>query len=293
MTALTAVIRGLPRDELVLRMSAVMLMIDGAQAEALLGLLTVLGGLGVVFPRVLRRPAFWWTAVGLTVVFHGAKWFWIYNHKILFTYWTIACALAVSRPMTIHILAKSARLLIGLTFLAAFSWKLFGGHFLDGSYMHYLMLCNQKFVPWTHWLTGVSMETLGACDAALRALDSGILAQDVTPLPTDDAIVNVSLFASYYTLAVEGGIAIVFLLGERVRAWWRHAFLWLFILSVYPIATVPAFALIVLTMSLADIEEGHTRLRIGALIMMALSVLSFVPRNVPRYLSLIGDFFTW
>ena len=54
MSRLSAVMRSLSRDELVLRMSAVMLMVHGAQSEVLAALLTVIGARG----RLPQAPPF-------------------------------------------------------------------------------------------------------------------------------------------------------------------------------------------------------------------------------------------
>ena len=292
MSRLSAVMRSLSRDELVLRMSAVMLMVHGAQSEVLAALLTVIGGLGVVFPRLLRSSLFWWSSLGLMLLFHGMKWFWVYNHKILFTDWVLACALAVSRPHTIEILEKSARWLVGLCFVAACGWKLYGAQFFDGSYVHYLMLCNVHFTWLTGALSGLPPSSL-TCEATLRLLEVGALSQEVVPLPTNDWVANVALFGSFYTIAIEGLVGVLFLLGERLAPWWRHGALWLFIVTVYPIANVPAFALVLLNLSLADVREDEFRLRVGTLVMMAFSVFSFMPKRALGYLSQVAEFIAW
>lgn len=292
MTALRAILSRPELDEVVLRITAVVMMVYGAQSETLEALLVVLGGAGLVFPALLRRGAYWWLAVGLSVSLHALKWYMIDNHKYLLCYWLVGCALAVGRPAIEDTLARTGRSLIGLCFACGLFWKLFGGQYVDGSFMHYTLLASGKFAPAAGWLGGLEPSQLLETKVLLRLLEAGLVNAPTVGLTTSDGVASAALFSSYFTLVIEASLAVTFLLGDRLRPGWRHGLLLLFIVTVYPFAMVPGFACILVTLALADVG-GSSTLRLTYLAVLVFSVLSFIPQNVGVHLGLLVDFFSW
>ena len=136
------------------------------------------------------------------------KWFWVYNHKILFTYWVLACALAVSRPHTIEILEKSARWLVGLCLS-----RPVGGSstaLSSSTAATFITSCSAMCTsPGSQGAERPPPSSL-TCEATLRLLEVGALSQEVVPLPTNDWVANVALFGSFYTIAIEGLVGVLF-----------------------------------------------------------------------------------
>jgi hypothetical protein len=291
--ALRAQFASVPIAELVLRLTALVAIVYAAQSEVLEAFFVVIAGAGLVAPALLRRSRFWVTLLVLSAVFHGLKWSSIDNHKVLFAYWLLAVALAIKTATVSESLGRAGRLLIGACFACGLFWKLFGGEYLNGSFLTFSLLVNTKFLPLTEAFSGLTSAQISQFTGDVGLLRAGVLRPEALVIPVTERLSMMALAASYFTLAIEGAIALAFLLGDRLGSVARHALLLLFIFVVYPIATVPGFACILVVMGLADLKAHQTRLRELYLLAFALSALSFIPKTVPVYLTMLSDFLAW
>ena len=253
----------------------------------------MIAGAGLVAPALLRRSGFWVTLLVLSALFHGLKWSSIDNHKVLFAYWLLAVALALKTATVSESLGRAGRLLIGACFACGLFWKLFGGEYLNGSFLTFSMLVNTKFLPVTEAFSGLTLAQISEFSGEVALLRAGVLRPEALAIPLTERLTAMSIVVSYFTIVIEGAIALAFLLGDRLGSVVRHALLLLFIFVVYPIATVPGFACILVVMGLADLKAHQTRLRELYLLAFALSALSFIPKNVPVYLTMLSDFLAW
>ena len=293
MKAVREILNRVSGEDLVLRLSAFVILIYGSQSEVLGALFIVLAGAGLIAPALLRRPLFWLVLLSASVVFHGMKWFEVDNHQFLLGYWMLTIALALHRPRPPRALAQGACLLIGACFACGVFWKLFGGQFIDGSFLHVSFLWNEKFLPFTHAFSGLTHDQVAHAKESVTLLQAGLFTTDTLTLPTTERLRLMALVASTFTIVIESLIALAFLFAGRAPYWVRHALLLGFIVLVYPIATVPGFACLLITMGLADLQERRGGLRDMYLLAFALSVLSFVPKSAPVYLSILRDFISW
>ena len=293
MRALVQALERVDHDELVLRLTALVALVFGAQSEVLHALFTVIAGLGLVAPMLLRQRSFWGLLVGLSLIFHGLKWFEIDNHKVLFGYWLLALVLVLKTPDLGRSLATAGRLLVGTCFGCATFWKLFGGQYLDGSFFSFSFLTNSKFAPFAQAFSGLDAARVSHFDASIDLLRAGLVEGSHVVLPLTDRLHTIALGVSWWTILAEGAIALSFLLGDRLPHALRHLLLIAFIVAVYPIATVPGFACMLVVMGLADLRPERRRLRTTYLCVFAFSVLSFIPKSLDVYLRMLMDFFAW
>ncbi len=293
MKALREILARVSSEDLVLRLSALVALIYGTQSEVLEALFVVLAGVGLLAPALLRRPLFWLTLLGTSVLIHGMKWFEIDNHKVLFAYWMFTLALGLKGAHLGRSLGQGARLLIAACFGCGVFWKIYGGQFTDGSFLHLSFLLNGKFEPFTQAFSGLTLDQLAHAKASAALFHAGVLNMDALVLPTTERLGTMALVASYFTIAIEAAIALTFLLAGRAPHWLRHGLLLTFIVLVYPIATVPGFACILITMGLADLGDQKGPLRELYLLAFAFSALSFIPKYLSVYMGVFFDFLSW
>ena len=292
MTSLRRAIAELSSDDLVLRCTALVVLVYGGQSQVLEALFVVCTGAALVFPSLLRRASFWFAMASLSVLLHGLKWIEIDNHQFLLTYWMLAIALALRTSDVTASLAHAARLLIGACFACGVFWKLFGGQFVDGSFLSLSFLINLKFESFTKAFGGIDTAQFLYFRDSFELFRSGVLQTEALSIAASERLESIARVVSYATLAIEGAIAIIFLLGDRVSIRLRHALLIGFIVVVYPVATVPGFACVLVVMRLSDVNARRPRLREVYLLVFALSVLSFIPKNLATYFVMLSDFFT-
>ena len=222
----------------------------------------------IVWPR-LRASALLWLYVALMVVWARLpELLVIDNHHYLIAYWCIAltaCLLADPRAPG-PLVARSARLLVGLTMGFAVIAKLRSGEFASGDFFEFLLLAGDRFDGLSELVLRVPAEQLAANRAAVETLITpGLQKSLVTEvvLQGPERVRVAALLLAWWTLAIEGAAAIAFLWpGRSVLAKAvRHGSLILFALSTYAIATVGAFAWILLILGTAQCEEDERLVR--------------------------------
>jgi hypothetical protein len=214
---------------------------------------------GILDRRLMHRPAYWGALTGLLVVHHVLMWHVTDNHKYLQTYWCVALGLSRFPNADRMMVGLNARWLIGLCFLFAAFWKLFSGEFVDGAFFQFTLLTDPRFRGFADVMAGVPADVTAANLAALEQLRLPHSAQSLVQLEGSPRIAPLALFLTYWTIAVEGSVAMLFLLPERFRlSAIRDVSLLLFMFSTYPVATVVGFGRLLALMGLAQ-----TRNRLG------------------------------
>lgn len=269
-----------PRHLLVLRFTALFLLLYGSSTVFLDIPLRVLCGLMLLSPILLTNQVMWVMICGIVWWVNATDWLWIDNHKILITYWCLVCALAVSSKDTDEVLAWNGRVLIGLTFLFATAWKMLAGEYWDGAFLHYTFLADDRVEYVATAISGLSPNTLPQnrlLEVLLKQFPQAIRSVTLTTSPRLQAF---TLAASYWTLLIEGGVAIAFLINPlRLFSQFRDWLLIVFIATTYFLLPVLGFAYILIIMGFAQCSSKHTVVRVAYIGLFAFLQLSRLPWN--------------
>ena len=231
----------------------------------------ILCGLGLVFPRALRRPEAW-----LALALLGSGWLvWDWplpdNHLYLLVYAQVAVALALVCENPTEALARSARLLVGTAFALALVWKLLlSPDYTDGTFFRVTLLDDGRFEPVALSLGGLSRDELDAARSALRQhVDGPIARETVAELPpqfhtTADAL-------TLWTLSLELLVAVGFLWPLRSGPGrLRDSALLTFCATTFAFATVAGFGWLLCALGLAQCDPGRRWTRAAYLAVFAL-----------------------
>jgi len=214
---------------------------------------TILSIAGLLYSPLVRKARFWF-AITLVLGFaHWLNWYMIFNHKYLMTYWCLALGCSQLAPNPRRALAANARLLIGLCFFFATLWKSISPDFLDGSFLHFSLLDDPRFKSVSVLLGGMRAETFQRNKEAISSLSRYDSTLNVVQLQDTPRVIWLARFLTWWTIGVEGLIAIAFLCPEgRLISKWRDVVLILFLLSTYPIADVIGYGWLLAIMGLAQ-----------------------------------------
>jgi len=250
----------MPLTLMTLKLTAFMLLLHGGGGWILEVPLRLICVWMLLSPTALRSQRVWLSAAFLLTLVHANHWYSIDNHKYLMTYWTITVAVGVGAANTASVLANNARLLIGLCFGFATFWKFYAGEYLDGSFLHSVFLTDGRVTTPMAAVGGVLEAELENNRAMLSLL---------TQHPSDDAFVSlatsarlegIALVSSYWTLFIEGLIAILFLWPGKSRRWMmaQDAALLVFLATTYVLLPVAGFATLLAIMALSRRTGPHS-----------------------------------
>lgn len=215
---------------------------------------------GLLFRGLLRRENFWFALTVVLAITTYREWFHLDNHKYLILYWVLAIACSRMVADADRTLAHSARLLIGLCFGFATIWKLISPDFASGTFFHYTLLTDSRFSEVATWLGGVPPEVLRANDDTLGdffATGDALATVQLNGGPRLDLLAHVM---TWWTIAIEGAIAVLFLLPTRFAASrWRDPFLILFVITTYSVAPVLGFAWVLCAMGVMQSDPRAFR----------------------------------
>lgn len=240
---------------------------------------------GILDRRVLRSAWYWFLLTAVFAVNHALLWHTLDNHKYLLTYWCLALGISRLQPDSLRVAAVNGRLLIGLCFLFATVSKLLSPEYLDGSFFHYTLLADSRFSGLSDIVGGVTGEMRSDNIAAIRDLALPYGALDSVTLQDGPRVALLAGVMTWWTIAVEGSIALLFLLPERLRITRvRDVCLLLFMFTTYPVATVVGFGRLLAVGGLAQ-----TRNTLG--VERALYLAAFV--LLPAYKFPFASIFRW
>jgi hypothetical protein len=223
--------------------------------------LKVVCGVALLFPAVMRDARCW---AALTVLTGWPLlWNWPFsdNHDYLRCFTALAFALALTTPAPERALRISARGLVAGTFFFATLWKVvLSPDWLDGTFFRVTLLSDPRFHDLAVLAGGASWQTLEAFDDALTAFlanGSGWPGAFVEPA----ALAPLALALTAYTAVIEAAITAAFLWPRLAR--WRNPLLIAFGATTFAFATVRGFGFLLMTLGLAQCEDGERRARIG------------------------------
>ena len=267
-----------PCHGLVLRLTLVLLLLYGSSNLILDAPLRIVCGLMLISPGLITHQGMWVLVCGLVWWVNAANWLWIDNHQFLISYWCLACALAVSAKNTDAVLAWNGRILVGLVFCFATLWKLLSGEYLNGSFLHYTFLTDDRIQAFATFIGRLSPDVLPQnrlLEVVLKTTPDACL--EIT-LGTSPGLERFALVFSYWTLLIEGAVAAAFLLiGIHWLARLRNWILILFVATTYFLLPVLGFAYVLIIMGLAQCPPKRSGDRIAYLSLLAGLQLARLP----------------
>jgi hypothetical protein len=233
----------------------------------------VLAAAGLAVPRALRWPPLWIALAACTAWRVASAWPLGDNHAYLLAYWCLAAALALTSALDPDraLLARNARLLIGLAFALAVLWKVLAPDYLDGRFFRVILLVDPRFEGFATLAGGMDAETLALRrDYLLQHVDVPGGAEGEAP-PEPPRFRALARAATHATLAIEAAVALAFLLPAAGAL--RDLLLLSFCAVTYAAAPVEAFGMLILAMGLAQSDPRRLPLLLAYLATFALLVL--------------------
>jgi len=265
-----------PTDILVLRFTILLLLFYGSSSILLDVPLRIVCSLMLLLPILQTNQIMWVIICALVWLINAIDWFALDNHKILIGYWCLVCALAVSSKLTEQVLACNGKMLIGLTFLFATAWKIISGEYLDGSFLHYTFLSDQRVEYMASFVGRISPDILlqnRMLENLLRYLPQTLKSITVTSTPQLQLF---TLAASYWTLIIESAVAFAFLSGQKLRDW----ILIIFIATTYFLLPVLGFAYILMIMGFAQCPPQKNNIKIAYICLFGLLQFARFPWTI-------------
>jgi hypothetical protein len=249
--------------ELILRLTAVELLLRPMGPWAVRPLILAAAGLAILSPRTLGSSLTWYALTALLTARIIADWPLSDNHIYLLTYWCLALALSRDATDPARTLAMSARLLIGTAFLMAVLWKaLLSPDYLDGRFFRVTLLTDERFTDTVQLFGQLSTAQLEHNREILNPLPEG--AELLHPeIPSDPpAFRYLVLMSTWGVLGLETLVALTFLVPRGGRASpLHHLSLLVFCGVTYAIAPVAGFGWLLLTMGVALCRPDQKMLR--------------------------------
>lgn len=216
--------------------------------------------IGLLFFKRISKNFWFWCLLALAYGFH------LYdimetadNHKWLYSYWLFAVCIS-SRTGREKWLGFNAQYLLGLTFFFATVWKFLGGEYLDGTFFQLTFMMDSRFQSFIIEMLGYDRYL-----AKLHTFFTGNFFYDknldimafANPIEISKANVYTAYFFAFYTILIEGSVAALFLLKNKLakKKWLSDLALLIFVFTVYLIVPVVGFGALILIMGLVQSEK--------------------------------------
>ena len=238
--------------ELGAAMTLVMLVLSlhDAPWQVELGLMT-LAILPLVIRPLMHNPFVW---LGLTAVLGVATvhaWYGQNNHDFLKLYWCLAVGLSLLLTDPSKALRTNARVLIGLCFLFAFIWKAVSADYVDHSFFNYFLVQDSRFRLLSEFVGGLEHSAILSGQVERVAYTEFGDPTVSLPVPLAASVQWLAPAMTWWTLLIEGAVALLFLCPLRFRlSALRDPALLAFILSTYFVAPILYFAWVLIAMGI-------------------------------------------
>jgi hypothetical protein len=218
----------------------------------------VLAAAGLLAPGLAAAPGLWAALAGLTALRVLLDWPLSDNHGYLLAIWCCALAVSLGGPRPRAILARNARLLLGLAFaLATLQKLLVAPDYMDGTFFRWALAVDPRFED-LGALLGRSGADLERTRAWLEAWPGE--APPGAAFVETAALRSAARLLTLATVLLEGAVAALFLAPPAfglARA--RDAALLFFCAATYAVAPVAGFGWLLLSMGVAQSEGRRTR----------------------------------
>jgi len=247
--------------------------------------------LPIVIPALRQKAIYWLLGLIPVVYFYLIKniEFVVINHKHMFAYlyltWVLSFWWKPYRCRAI-VLPVLARRLIALCFVLAVYGKFSSPQFLNGAFMQQQMLWDARLKDNTQLAfkipeTQAKHNAQVFADLYTKDIHRPVTAQLFIP----QRLPQFAWFLSIWTIFIESLVAISFL-SRRLSFFYRyrHAVLLTFIVTTYPIATVPGFAMVLAVLGFIEAFSARQNKRAWTTCFALTALL------VPLFLLTLKDF---
>ncbi|WP_299554778.1 hypothetical protein [Seonamhaeicola sp.] len=215
------------------------------------------------------------------------------NHKHIFAYVILAVTIILFLSKEEDILENlrhQSKYIIGLCFLFAVAGKFLAPEFMDGRFFEFTNTADPRFYGFTSFIADVDPLALKANETNIENLMSTTNPNTVFTLNGAQNLHSIGLMISYWTIFIEGMIAISFCLpGSFLLSKYRNIFLIAFVLTTYPIATVYGFAIILTT--LGFIQSTTKKNQLTKYSLFYLIVFIFLPLIKIPFIRVLSSIF--
>lgn len=235
---------------LILKMILIILLILMKDNTVLAILMPVIVVPGLLFNRITLNKYYWLLLTIFSVIPYlildlvG----YVPNHKHIFAYVILAITIILffsEKKEILNNLKIQAKFIIGLCFLFAVIGKFLAPEFLNGSFFEFTNTIDPRFYGFTSFVADIDPLLLKENETNMQNLLSTNNTDFLFNVNGAKSLSDVGLIISYWTIFIEGMIAITFCLPSSFfLSKYRNIFLIVFILTTYPIATVYGFAII-------------------------------------------------
>ncbi len=225
--------------------------------------LLILAGWGLLAEGITRRAWFWLSALILIAV----QMTWQSdNHVYLFCYWLLTLAIATLWSDPELVCEINGRLLIGCAMGLSVVWKAgLSEDYADGTFFHTMFFVDPRLKDFAVLAAGMTDELCNYNRYLLWNLDLGLLARPVF-LKSTSSLWALALFSTWWTIAIEGLVAVLFLIPTHHRASkYREWSLLFFTASTYAVAPVAGFGWLLTILGLAQCPKERKLARLGLL----------------------------
>jgi len=210
---------------------------------------------GFVLPKLRDYTAFWLMLGSILVYTAFENWAVSDNHKWLMGYWCLALTCAVAGDTARReILGFNARCLMVAVMGIATLYKLTTDSYTSGAFFEFTLLTDHRFADFASWATDLSKTQLQENQQKHLVLITGN-EWDLEPhkLHTSVSLRWLALFMTWWTICIEGGIAIAFMLPEKAKlSQFKHILLLVFAATTYLVAPVPGFGCLLMLFGMSQ-----------------------------------------
>lgn len=264
-----------PRHLLVLKITLLLLLLHAKTSWGVHMPVRIACILMLSSDKLTTNKFLWGIITALMIYVNFNKWYIIDNHQYLITYWSAICLLSLFQEDILYFLSKSATYLIGLTFCFATIWKIIGLEYFDGSFLFYTLLTDGR-LKLLAILGGGLTESELAYNSELMNFFYEFCSKGLSiSLKSNQQVIYFSIFLSYLTILLEGGIGITFLFSKYFKKY-KDGFLLAFIFGTYFLIPVLGFGFLLSILGITQISLKNKNLfgwYIAALIIMQLTLI--------------------
>jgi hypothetical protein len=232
---------------------------------------TTLFGFSLLYPKLRLSWLFWCVIAAIHGFAIAQLWMWEGNGLVLFFYTSLTLTLALASDKPWQVLRLNARFLIGVIFLLAALWKMVSPDFTSGKFMEFYLLSDSRIAPIAAFLTPLTLKDVRENQAVLEKVP-----EESVQLKSADGVRPLAGLLTVLTLALEGLVAIVFLLPLRPMI--RDGVFVTFLASAYLTITVPSFGMILACLGFAQTSNPRlqTVYKIICLLLPLISIRFFL-----------------
>ena len=210
--------------------------------------------------RLIRSPWPWLGMAGVLGWTQWTQWWLVDDHSVVVSYWLLGIGLSRFATRPSEVLAVTARLLIGLVFALAFTWKLLSSQYTSGSFFEYTLVRDHRFGPVIELTGGVDPSRIDQERSEIADFTITADPSEAVEVNTGERVERLARVFTWFGVFTEGSTALAFLapLRGRLRLA-RPVALVTFCLTTYAVVPVAGFGVLLMTLGLAQSDEPRIR----------------------------------